>query len=163
MIQTSTSRNRYASGETDLIVGDLRTALKVQTKGAIWCHGSGEDAEQAYRNWGVHCRQIGLQSTLHIGDLGLQTWGSNEVVDRIEDAIEYLQNSSSVVGKVALIGMSMGACSALNYAVRYPENVSCVAARPQTQYEDLGPWGHNIPTNITSSLMSFLARYHTSV
>lgn len=127
MTWASTTSDRYVAGETDVIHGDLRTELGAQTKGIVWVHGSGETAVLAHQNWAQHLYALAKHATVHVGDLGFQTWGSDLAVTRIGQAITQLR-TMGVTGKVALVGMSMGGCNALNYAVRHPEDVSCVAA-----------------------------------
>lgn len=127
MIRSTLAADRYVAGENDVVLGGIKTAMADQPFAAIWCHGSGEVAFDTPLRHRFQFRSIGLHATVHAGDLGFQTFGNDLVVTRIGQAISYLRASWGSEGKVALIGQSMGACSALNYALRFPENVACVA------------------------------------
>lgn len=126
-MRTSFADDRYISDEQDLIVGGFATELGEQPRGIIYAHGSGGTAENQLPDMGLMFREWSRRATVHAGDLGFQTWGSDLVVTRIGQAITYLQ-SIGVQTPVALVGTSMGGCSVLNYAYQHPENVSCVAA-----------------------------------
>lgn len=132
MTRASHEIDRYATGETDIIVGDFPTWNGAGTsKGFVWAHGATEDASEAWQNWRIPIKAMALRGTVHVGDYGGHTWGSgtpaNEVTDRIDDGIDYIVANHGVDLPVALVGMSMGGCSILNYALRNPTKVSCVA------------------------------------
>lgn len=129
MMYSSAMYNRYAPGtnEQDFIVGDKKTWGKTQTNGIVVCHGSGSLAADTYYSLRYYLKSFSRNASIHIGDLAGQTWGSDIVVTRIGQAMTQLR-AEGVTGKIALVGVSMGGCSAFNYAVRYPEEVACVTA-----------------------------------
>lgn len=128
MLYVSAAENRYTAGEKDIILGSRKTWSKEQNVGIIFCHGSGADAESSISGMSDIFDALSPYATIHCGDLGYQTWGGDLVVERISEAMHLLKTEYGVAGKVALLGASMGSCSALNYALRYPHYISCVAA-----------------------------------
>lgn len=127
MIRTLTE-STTAPGEQHIVLGGLATWQGAQPKGVIWCHGSGEDASTSYLNGYRLVTELAKRSTVHVGDLGFQTWGNDTVVTRIDEAIDHLEATYGVTTPVVLVGISMGGCSALNYALRNPDKVAGVAA-----------------------------------
>lgn len=127
MIRRSAGKDRYWAGETDIVWGTFKTELGTQPRGVVFAHGSGDLAESASNTGRFLLNRLARRSTVHVGDLGGQTWGSDAVVDRIDAAIDYLVTERGVVEPVTLVGASMGGCSVLNHVVRHPERVSCVA------------------------------------
>lgn len=113
--------------EQNIITGGRTSWTGEQPHGVIVCHGSGTVAEDTTYSLRRMIHALGKHATIHIGDLGFQTWGSDVVIDRIDAAVTRLQ-SAGVETPVALLGASMGGCSALNYAHAHPSKVKCVAA-----------------------------------
>lgn len=137
MTRSSLSFARYVAGETDVVFGTVKTDLHTQPRGIVFAHGSGEVAADTPLRHGRLFAKIAKRASVHAGDLGFQTWGNDLVVTRIGQAITYLQ-SIGVTTPVGLVGVSMGGLSVLNYALRFPENVACVAGViPATDLADL--------------------------
>lgn len=126
MIRTSFSKNRYAVGDEDLIVGTMKSDLGGQARGIIFCHGSGQSAQPLALEMHYLWDMLGRRAVVHVGDLGGQTWGSDTAVARIKLARAELRRRG-VDGPIALVGLSMGSCNALNYAIRYPDEIACLA------------------------------------
>lgn len=128
MIFTTSTVGDIASGETDVVMTNLRSVVGKSEYGVIFAHGSGADALSSLYGMRFFFQSLARHATIHFGDYGGQTWGSDLVVERIGDAIDMLRTEHGVTGKVALFGASMGGCSVLNYAYRYPEDVASVSA-----------------------------------
>lgn len=101
---------------------------------AVFCHGHGEDAwlpMQAQR-YGQYqfLRAVAEAGYLVIsGDFGGNLWGNDTAHAQIGATITYAQGSlGGKAGKVAIIGTSMGGCTALSYGARYPAQVVCIVA-----------------------------------
>ncbi len=127
MIRKRAAVGRYWPGEADIIWGTTLTDLRTQPRGIVFAHGSGDLADSASHAGREFFDWLARRATVHVGDLGGQTWGSDAVVDRIDAAVNLLVNSYGASEPVALVGVSMGGCSVLNYALRHPERVACVA------------------------------------
>ena len=128
--------------EQNIVSGSLRTWTGEQTRGVVICHGSGATAEDTSYAVRRMSHDLAKHATVHIGDLGFQTWGSDLVIQRIDEAITRL-GQEGVEPPVALLGISMGGGSAFNYAHAHPEKVACVAAViPLTDLNDAraNPW-----------------------
>lgn len=128
MIRSLITEGVLAAGETDIVAGGLNTWAGVQPKGIIVCHGSGVNGTDTWYSVRHIIRRLAQFATVHVGDIGLQTWGSDVVVSRIDEAIDLLASTYATEAPVGILGLSMGGCSALNYAVRHPERVAVVAA-----------------------------------
>lgn len=136
MITGTAARNRYALGEVDILLGTLKSDVGAQPRGIVFCHGSGDTAESAAHSFRFQFNMLAKRALVHIGDLAFQHWAADPGINRVRQAIAELRRRG-VVGKVALLGMSMGAGLALNYANRYPEDVECLALTiPLTDLND---------------------------
>lgn len=128
MIRCSEEADRYATGEGDWLCGTVRTDLGTETRGVIFCHGAGDTHIAPHRpqDQGKLLHALARRATVHTADLGGDTWGNDTGMARVADSLDLLRNLG-VEGPVALVGMSMGVGVALNYALRNPEDVACVA------------------------------------
>lgn len=135
-VRTDFANGRYVVGENDCVAGAVKTDLHTQTRGIIYCHGSGGNANDVVTGDRFFIDMVGKRASIHIGDLGLQTWGSDLVVTRIGQARDILLGLG--VTHLGLYGVSMGGLSALNYAVRFPSYIDCVGlAIPATDLASL--------------------------
>lgn len=116
--------------ENVVTIGAIESWNGEETRGTIYCHGSGQTAFAAYTANDARSlvSNLAYASTVQSADWGLQSWGNDTAVTEIGNGIDRLRNDWGVTGKIALVGASMGGCNALNYAVRFPEDVACVAA-----------------------------------
>lgn len=136
MITGTAAKNRYALGEVDILLGTLKSDQGKQPRGIVFCHGSGDTAESAAHSFRFQFNMLAKRALVHIGDLAFQHWAADPGINRVRQAISELHRRG-VTGKVALLGMSMGAGLALNYANRYPEDVECLALTiPLTDLND---------------------------
>lgn len=101
-----------------------------EPRGIIFCHGSGDDAAATQTRSDMRglIRELAQFGTVQSADWGLQAWGNDACVAAVDDGVDRLVADWGVTEPVALVGVSMGALSVLNYAVRYPARVACVAA-----------------------------------
>ena len=122
---------RYAASEGDVFIA--RGAMTAGgVRGVIYCHGAGGDATSCrdYARIGeldVINAVAERFPVLSIDAGGAQAWGNSTAVARVGDAVTYLQGTlGAKSGTVLLIGASMGAVTALNYARANPTKVGCV-------------------------------------
>lgn len=130
---------RYAASaptESNFILGrypTFRPSAGRPTLGVIFCHGSGETVEDVLMTaarlptFELLAGIADLDATVIAAKLNGDKYGNATTVDRVHDAVTYLRNSWGVVGPVGLVGVSMGAASALNYAKAHPTEVAWVA------------------------------------
>lgn len=134
--QTSFAKNRYVAGENDVV---FYTAPK-RPRGVIFCHSAGSSARHVNAS-AKHRALLGAlaqHATVHAGDLGGNPFGNPLGVTRIGQAIDSLRRDRGQVGPVVLVGQSMGAANALNYALRYPDEVAAVVGIvPGLDFADL--------------------------
>jgi S-formylglutathione hydrolase FrmB len=104
--------------------------------GIIYCHGAEGEAGGGLTWMKVPeripmLRQLaGAGYTMVSADMGgVATWGNATAIARISSARTYIQTLAGVsAGKVVLVGQSMGALNALNWARANPTLVHCVIA-----------------------------------
>lgn len=115
--------------ENYVFLGAMPTWNGTQKNGVIFCHGSGGTAFQTLdeANHRKSMYGLGQFSTVQSADWGLQAWGNDTAISLIDAGIDEFKNNWGVEGKVGLVGVSMGGCNVLNYAVRNPDKVACVA------------------------------------
>lgn len=98
----------------------------------IYCHGSGETAQTASAASAAKAGQWAILTALAqhyfviAADLGLQAWGNDAHVARIDEARLYLE-SLGASGPVTLVGGSMGNLGAMGYLRQYPTRVRKLA------------------------------------
>lgn len=143
-VRSSYALDRYApgTGEADFVIGTADTDLHTQPRGIVFCHGSGGLAVDAFLISRLMLNELGRTATVHVGDLGGQTWGNDTVVTRIDQAFDLLENTYGCTD-LAVVGASMGGLNALNYIVRHSERLECAALLiPATDIASLraNPW-----------------------
>ena len=139
MIRSSFAYGRYAA-ENDVVFGTTRSFVGAETRGVIFCHGSGENAGSTVDKTQTLdlCDRIARRATVHVGDLGLQTWGNDTAIARIGDAYTSLHSTWGVTGPVVLVAGSMGFSGACAYALAHPDNVLAIAGIiPLTDITDI--------------------------
>lgn len=123
-IRTSVGQDRYGpAGEWDAIFQTMNTGKPP----LIWCHGNHGTAVTDFDNYGTELRLLAQRYTVIAADLGFNAFGNDIGVTRVGQAAAYLAASWASSGPVVLVGASMGAAVALNYARVHPENVAAVA------------------------------------
>jgi pimeloyl-ACP methyl ester carboxylesterase len=141
-VRLSYELGRYTAGEYDGVLGTVKTDLHTETRGIVFCHGSGGLAADALLLSRMLLHEISRTATVHVGDLGGQTWGNDIAVTRIGEAVTLLKNTYGCT-KIALVGASMGGLNALNYIVRESDELECaVLLIPATDLVSLraNPW-----------------------
>jgi hypothetical protein len=104
-------------------------------RGVIYCHGAGDAAFSGSLNEGTvpSVRNIVLTVASRLPvlscDLGGQhTWGNDTSLARLTEAKAYLQGAlGAKSGPVALLALSMGHLTAMNWAAQNLSDVACVA------------------------------------
>lgn len=112
--------------------------------GVILLHGRGADAtvfDNYYGPYNDFVYQLVRYGCicLSIDAGGRYNWGGPLAVSAIASAKTYLQGTlGAAAGQVALVGISMGATGAINYARQYPAEVSGLALMyPAVDIEDI--------------------------
>lgn len=113
--------------EREVIAGGPRTFTGQQPHGVIFCHGSGDLAQDPFRDQNYLFRLASEFATVHAGDFANNSWGNPTGISRVRAAIQDLRTNWGVEGPVALVGMSMGHALACSYALAYPDDVACIA------------------------------------
>lgn len=139
MSRTALGTGNVVSGEVDVFAAPLAAYQSPGTvPGVIMCHGSGRIATDITNPvvFGEYAIYDALRQLycVGIGDFGFNAWGNNTAIADVEAKRVQMQSApvdlvkpQAKSGKVALIGASMGSCSALNYALAHPANVACIA------------------------------------
>lgn len=132
VIRQTYGKGRYRgdgdTGEADYIFGTYDTWSGARTQAALWCHGDGGDADPTSATMLSFFQGIAKDYTLMSADLyATATFGNDASMDAVTDALDYLVADWAAVEPVVLIGASMGAATALNYAKRFPARVKAVA------------------------------------
>lgn len=123
-IRTSIGQDRYGpAAEWDAVF----TPANPGKPPLIWCHGNYGTAQADYSAYSTELRLLAQRYTVIAADLGFNTFGNDTGVTRVGQAVAYLAASWASSGPVVLVGASMGAAVALNYAVRFPANVAACA------------------------------------
>jgi pimeloyl-ACP methyl ester carboxylesterase len=130
-IRKSYGSGLYATGEAHLYVGPLESRAGLPP--VVVCHGANGTALTTNTDANVYpavraCATNDLATLA--GDLGgTNTWGNDTSRARVSDAKTYLQGSahSAKAGGVLLLGISMGALTALLWAKANPTLVRATA------------------------------------
>jgi pimeloyl-ACP methyl ester carboxylesterase len=135
---------RYVTLEDDITGGPVTAWGHPGTVGGvIFCHGVG--GTYAYSRDITKTGAYPLYDTLCNNfltiapQLGGDTWGNSTGNTRVGQAKTYLQTTEvAKSGKIAIVGLSMGAIVALNYTREFPTNVACVVGIiPVIDIEDI--------------------------
>lgn len=119
-----------ADGETVITTATTTGFAGREPRGVIFCHGSGDNALSTLTRTDMRgmIRDLARNGVTQSADWALQAFGNDACGTAIYNGIQRLRTTWGVMGPVALVGVSMGGCSVLNYAVRQPDDVACVAA-----------------------------------
>jgi dienelactone hydrolase len=128
---------RAVAGQEDFYAAPLRAWQNPGTaQGVIICHGFIGDLVATPSAVGLAFEySIGVPLFNHLreqfayaeGDFSNDAWGNDTAIANVETMRSWMQSSMGAKsGKVALVGISMGGLTALNYAMAHPENVACV-------------------------------------
>ena len=126
-VRSTLGKGLSAPGETEAVIGSNLSWLGEQPAAVIFCHGADDLAIDPFRDQYALLRGIAPYATVHVGDLGGNTWANDVGVARVRAAVLHLREKWGHTGKVALIGMSMGHAVACAYAKAYPGEVACIA------------------------------------
>lgn len=145
MIRTSVGKDRYAAGEEDIVLGTMRSWNLAQPEGVLFCHGAGDTALQAFAK--VLQREtmtaLARHATVLVADLGFASFGNATAITRVGQAITYLRSTWGQSGPVVMVGISMGAITALAYTLAHPTEVkACALVIPGLDIADLHT--HNV-------------------
>jgi pimeloyl-ACP methyl ester carboxylesterase len=132
-VWTSHGSGRAAAGEQDVVLLPRAYRQDGSTLGVVYCHGAGghalsaSDPVQRKGEWSL-VRGLAEHHPVVVADLGgPYTFGNPTTVARIDQARTYLQERwGAKAGPVALVGTSMVAVGALNYAARHRDRVRSV-------------------------------------
>jgi hypothetical protein len=124
-VRVSYELDRYAPGQNDAVIGSVATDLHTEPRGIVYCHGSGQLTADVLLGNRLLLRELGRGSTVHVGDLGGQQWGSDEHYEQIGYAVDLLETLGCTT--ISGLGVSMGADGLLNYIVRNPTKLACAA------------------------------------
>lgn len=134
-------KGRYVANEWDVLAIPRLYRRDGTKMGVIYCHGAGELAASPLGSVNSKIAeaqllsQIAAQYPMAMADLGTweqggtsdsNSWGNTNAQTRVGQLKTWLQSASgggAKSGKVALIGISMGATTALNYARNNPTQV----------------------------------------
>ena len=117
MIRSSFGQSRYVAGEWDAIFD--RPGV---TRPLIWCHGNNGNATNDFSGYSYVFNLFARYFKVYVADLGGNTFGNDTGIARVASLVTYAGN-----GPVVLVGASMGASVAINYAVRNPTKVLAIA------------------------------------
>lgn len=124
--RSSFGDGRYVAGEQDVTLMTTHVPTAGRTP-LIWCHGNYGTAAADFAAYDTQLRLLAQRHTVIAADLGFNTFGNPIGTTRVGQAIAYLAASWGSSGPAVLVGASMGAAVALNYARVHPENVAAVA------------------------------------
>lgn len=93
---------------------------------AIWFHGNGQTAQSDRIAYYAQLQALAQGYTVIGGDFAGNSFGSDTGLAQVALAKTWL-GGQGLAGPVTLVGASMGACVALNYAVRNLANVRACA------------------------------------
>jgi pimeloyl-ACP methyl ester carboxylesterase len=127
-IRTQYAIGEYAALETSIVLAEHQAWTDGGTP-LVFCHGSGDIASTVYDDDVQRSlvRQMGNMFVVGVGDLGYQTWGNDTAITRVEEMRTYLDTDWNSDGPIVLVGISMGALSALAYTLANPDRVQAVA------------------------------------
>lgn len=123
---------RAVSGQSDLFAAPpVVYANPGSVSGVIYCHGAGEvsfsPTNSIYVGQYPLLNALASQYAVASGDFGGDAWGNSTAVSNMGSMKTWLQSTMGAKsGKVALVGISMGTLTALNYAKANPSQVACV-------------------------------------
>lgn len=131
MLRSYQGSGRYAASEQDVFVAS-QAGLGAGVRGVLYFHGAGGSATNCrdYANIGeLHLINALAEvfPVLSIDAGGTQNWGNATGVARAGDGRTHLQGTRAAkAGTVLVVGASMGAVTALNYAKANPTHVAAV-------------------------------------
>lgn len=131
-MRTSAGLSRATSGDNDIFLGPVGAWSPGGLPGVLFCHGANQTCyvSRATTTTGQFAltNALGEAFSLAITDTGgTAAWGNNTSIAAVGQVKTWLQGTwGAKAGKVALVGVSMGAVTALNYARANPTLVSCV-------------------------------------
>ena len=128
-------KGRYLAGEEDVLWKPRKCAAAGTFPGIIYCHGASSVALDSVDSTIGYLPLVDKLSNqaeylVHFADIDGTGWGRDATMTAITAAYNWLVDSTkgaAKTGKVALIGASMGALNAVNWAYRNPTLVSCIA------------------------------------
>lgn len=133
-MRTSVGLGRAVTGQTEVFAAPAKAfANPGGVPGVIYCHGAGQGSSSATNSALVG--QYPLFNALRerfcvaSGDFGATAWGNPAALGNVDSMKTWMQSTMGVkTGKVALVGISMGTLTALNYAKANPSKVACVVS-----------------------------------
>lgn len=119
---------RFTAAQRDLV---YEPHWRVARSPVIYCHGGSADATQAAGVGLAGIPAILQAITSHLFSpvaptLGTAHWGNPAALARVSDAADWATENRAATGPAVLIGVSMGATAALNYAADNPNDIACV-------------------------------------
>lgn len=133
-MRSTCALSRAVTGQVDVFSAPAQAyANPGSVPGVIYCHGAGQLGADPTNS--VLGGQYPLYNALRekfcltSGDFGGNSWGNPSAVGNVDSMKTWMQSTMGVKsGKVALVGISMGTLTALNYAKANPSKVACVVS-----------------------------------
>lgn len=141
-VRSSMAQSRYVASEWDCTFVTT-SSLGTERPWLVWCHGNNATALTDYTGYNNVFRLLAQNFNLVIADLGGSTFGNDTGIQRLGELLDYHGASTAY-----LLGASMGASVAINYAVRFPSRVAGIACViPALDFNDVEA-GHPALTNL---------------
>lgn len=118
---------RYVAAEADYTIGSSR-AWSGNKPRLIYCHGATSTTAEVF-TWPEQValiRDLAQDYLVTVADLGFDTYGNDLAATRVGEALAYQAATFGATGPAVLVGASMGALTAMVYALNNPANVAAV-------------------------------------
>lgn len=124
---------RAVSSQADVFAAPTQAWANPGTRpGVVFCHGALESAlsipNPNLAGQYPLLNALSSQFCVGIGDFSGNAWGNSTAQSNVSSMITWMQSMGAKTGKVALVGVSMGTTTALNYAKANPSKVACVVS-----------------------------------
>lgn len=126
-LSSTRGNGRYVAAEDDYTIGTARGWAGEKPR-LVYCHGATSTALEVL----THPEQVALIQALAqdylvtVADLGYDPYGSDLGVTRIGQVLDWQASAFGATGPAVLVGASGGVLNAMNYAKRFPEDLSAV-------------------------------------
>lgn len=128
-VRTDAGQGRYspvnAPTEWDAVFA-TQYRFEENKSGAIWFHGNNQFVTADYTSYNAMFQTFAQSHHLGLADFGGSLFGNDVAIARTVEMVAYME-SRGLIAPFVLIAGSMGASTALNYAVRNPAKVKAMA------------------------------------
>lgn len=131
-MRMSAGVGRAVSAQSEVFAApDVAWGNPGSVPGVVYCHGHGQFSSSPTNSLltGQYplFNALASQYAVGSGDFDDDAWGNATSLSNVNSLITWMQSTMGVQsGKVALVGISMGALTALNFAKANPSKVACV-------------------------------------